>query len=71
MEHMWQEVKDYFYYVYLVAAGYLTWNHKRIDKVINDASRLEQELDDLQDNLKHIRDGVDRLTFHLLQKKDK
>lgn len=65
---LWNDVKEYFYYVYMVVIGYLTWNHKRVDKVVQDTSRMDQELDDLKDNVKHIRDGVDRLTFHLLRK---
>lgn len=67
----WQDIKDYFYYIYVIIIGYLTWNHKRLDKVTQDTLMLDEKVNNIEKDLDHIRQGIDKLTYHLLDKKNR
>ncbi len=56
------DIKVYANWLYLAIAGYLGWNHKRIDNVIVQQAIANQKIVSLEENIKHIRDGVDKLT---------
>jgi len=66
-----EQARDYIYWVYLAAVGYIGWNHKRVDSVIEAQGKTEQKVNDLKEDLQHVRQGVDRLTEHLLDKAKK
>lgn len=88
-------IKDYLYWVYLAIAGYVGWNHKRIDDVIKEQAitahkvsalinehaistqKLDlvikeqtvtsQKVNDLRESVDHVREGIDKITDHLLE----
>lgn len=69
MDSFLDHLKDYGYWMYLAVAGYLGWNHKRLDLVIQEQVKTAQKVEDLKETLEHVRDGVDKLTDHLLTTK--
>lgn len=65
----WSEFKTYGYWLYLAIAGYVGWNHNRIDGVIKEQASTRQDVANLKDTINHISNGVDMLTKHLLENK--
>jgi hypothetical protein len=66
-----ESLKSYGYWAYLGIAGYVSWNHKRVDNLIKDQATTGQKVEDLKDLLEHVRQGVDRLNGHLIDSKNK
>jgi hypothetical protein len=65
------DLKVYGYWIYLAIAGYMGWNHKRIDNVIKESAVTRQDVTNLKDTVDHIRNGVDKLTERLIDQTKK
>ncbi len=66
MDQFFIAIKEYMHLIYLAVAGYLGWNHKRIDNVILEQTKTAEKVENLKETLDHIRQSVDKLTTHLI-----
>lgn len=53
----------------VIIVPYLIYNHRRIDRVIEDQAVIKSKVDDIKDDIKEIKAGVNKLIDRELNKR--